>query len=299
MRRSWKSSLAVLITSLALASPAFAACPPDGQTLESLQQLKALEFRTSDADAQKKLAIGLLDCLGDPNPALRDDIAFSALQVWMRGDAFDADTLRAMRDALYAQLDGDDPDGFRKPFAALTLSEVARTDRIKPWMSAEERAAMVAKAATFLESVTDYRSFDDKQGWRHGVAHGADWLLQLALNPALERAQADRMLDAIAAQVVPDNAPPYTAGESGRLAKPVIYIAQHGFYTQKEWNAWFAKFIPRLGDSSKAYNDSAWIARRHDLMAFLLSLYIEADQSEDANIHFLKSSIVTAVKAVP
>jgi hypothetical protein len=299
MRPSSKWLLAALLAPSLLASPAFAACPPEGQTADSLQQLKALEFRTSDADAQKKLAIDLLDCLADPDPVLRDDIAFTALQAWMRGNAFDADTLRAMRDALYAQLDGDDAQGFRKPFAALTLSEVARTDRIKPWMTAEERAAMIEKAATFLESVKDYRAFDDKEGWRHGVAHGSDWLVQLALNPALERAQADRMLVAIATQVVPDNAPPYTAGEAGRLAKPVIYIAQHGFYTQAEWDQWFAKLVPRLGDSTKAYNDSGWIARRHDLMAFLLSLFIEADQNEDPNIHFLKPSVVTAVKAVP
>jgi hypothetical protein len=34
-------------------------------------------------------------------------------------------------------------------------------------------------------------------------------------------------------------------------------------------------------------------------MAFLMSLYIEADQSDDANIHRLKPVIVAAVKAVP
>lgn len=299
MRRPTSFLPSVLLACSLLATSAIAACPPDGQTLDSLRQLKANEFRMSDADSQKKLAFGLLDCLGDPNPELRDDLAFTALQVWMRGNAFDADTLRALRDGLYARLDGEDAEGFRKPFVAETLAEVARTDRIKPWMSADERAAMIEKAAAYLESVTDYRAFDDTQGWRHGVAHGADWLLQLALNPALDKAQADRMLAAIARQVVPDGAPPYTAGEPGRLAQPVLYIAQHDFYTQIEWDHWFAALVPRLGDSAKAYNDSAWIARRHDLMAFLLSLYISADQSEDANIHFLKPSIVTAVKAVP
>jgi hypothetical protein len=291
--------LAASMAPLFLAAPAFAACPPEGQTLDSLKQLKSLDFQVADADARKKLAMGLLDCTGDPNPVLRDDIAYQALSTWMRADAVDVDTLRAMRDALYAQLDGDDPEGFRKPFAALVLSEVARTDRIKPWMGAEERAAMVEKAAAFLESVNDYRAFDDKEGWRHGVAHGSDWLMQLALNPKIEREQADRMLDALAAQIVPDAAPAYAAGEPGRLAKPVVYLAQRGFYTEKDWNAWFDKLVPKIGDPALAYNDSHWLARRHDLMAFLLSLYIEADQSKDANIHFLKASIVRAVKAVP
>lgn len=282
-----------------LATPVLAACPPEGQTVDSLRQLKSIQFRSSDVEETKKLATDLVACLGDPDPFLRDDIAYSGLTAWMRGNLFDADGLRALRDALYAQLDADDPQGFQKPYTALVLSEVARTDRIKPWMTPEERAAMVEKAAAYEISVSDYRGFDDKEGWRHGVAHGAYWLMQLALNPALERAQTDRILEAIAAQAVPESGYAYVSGEGGRLARPVIYVAQRGFYTEKDWNAWFAKLIPRIGDPAQAWNDSHWLARRHDLMAFLMSLYIEADQSEDANIHFLKPSIVQAVKAVP
>ena len=282
-----------------LTAPTFAACPPDGQTAESLQALKAAKFEMGDIDARKTLAQGLLQCLGDPDPALRDDIAYSALMAWMRASDFDADTLRGMRDTLYAQLDGDDEPGYRRPYAALVLSEVARTDRIHPWMTPEERAAMVEKAASFVESVRDYRGFDDKQGWRHGVAHGSDWLMQLALNPALERAQTDRILAAVAAQVVPEAAPAYVFGEGGRLARPVEYIAKRGIYSEAEWTAWFAALPPKIGDAAQAYNDSKWLARRHDLMAFLMSLYIEADQSDDKHIRELKPAIVAAVKAVP
>lgn len=292
-------TLAALLAAAAWTVPALAACPPDGQSLDSLKQLKALQFRTSDANDQKQLAMGLLDCLADPDPQLRDDLAYQALSTWLRANAFDADTLRAMRDALYAQLDGDDPAGFRKPYAALVLSEVARNDRIKPWMSDEERSAMVEKAASFLEGVSDYRAFDDKEGWRHGVAHGADWIWQIALNPALTKEQADRLLVALASQIVPDAAPSYAAGEPGRLARPILAIAHHGFYTQKDWDTWLGKLIEHIGDPALAWNDSHWLARRHDLMAFLLSAYIDADQSQDANIHFLKPSLVDAVKKMP
>jgi hypothetical protein len=293
MRKPLACLLALMI------APAFATCPPEGQTVDTLKQLKAIKFQSSDADERKKIAIGLVACLGDPDPTMRDEIAYTGLMTWMRGNVFDDDTLRALRDALYAQLDGDDAEGFRKPFTALVLSELARTDRIKPWLTPEERAAMVEKAAAYLQSVSDYRGFDDKEGWRHGVAHGADWVMQLALNPALERAQTDRLLEAIATQAVPDAGNAYVFGEGGRLARPVIDIAQRGFYTQKDWDTWFGKLVPRLGDPAVAWNDSHWLARRHDLMAFLMSLYIEADQSADPNIHFLKASIVTAVKAVP
>jgi hypothetical protein len=123
--------------------------------------------------------------------------------------------------------------------------------------------------------------------------------MQLALNPALERAQTDRILAAVAAQVVPEAAPAYVFGEGGRLARPVVYIAKRGLYTKEEWTAWFIALPQKIGDEAQAYNDSRWLARRHDLMAFLMSLYIEADQSDDAHIRELKPAIVATVKTVP
>lgn len=290
----------MLILLLALlAAPAFAACPPEGQTRESLQALKLLKFTVPDAVERQTFANGLLDCLGDPDPTLRDGIAYEALTQWMRADQLDVEGLRALRDGLYAMLTADDATGFARPFAALTLSEVARTDRIKPWMTSEERAAMVDAAGKYVESVRDYRGFDDTEGWRHGVAHGADWLMQMALNPVLDRAQLDRILAAVATQVVPEASHAYVFGEPGRLARPVLYAAKRGLHTEAEWQAWFTALVPKLGEAAKAYNDAAWLARRHDLMAFLMSVYLEADQSDDGQLKQLKPAVVAALKTVP
>ncbi|MEO8460709.1 MAG: DUF2785 domain-containing protein, partial [Dokdonella sp.] len=186
----------LIVLLLIFTSSVFGACPPQGQTRQSLQALKATKFVMTDPVARTALAQDLLDCLSDPDPVMRDGIAYSALAEWMRADDFDAATLRTMRDALYTQLDRRDEIGFGRPFAALVLSEVARTDRIRAWMTPGERAAMVEKAANYVAAVRDYRGFDDKQGWRHGVAHGADWLMQLAMNPALSRSDTDRILTA-------------------------------------------------------------------------------------------------------
>ncbi len=293
MRMCW------LLLAMLGAAPALATCPPDGQSRESLQALKVLKFTVPDAAERQALANGLLECLGDPDSALRDGIAYEALTQWLRAGDFDADALRALRDRLQAMLGEDDADGFRKPFAVLVLSEVARTDRIAPWMTPVERAAMVDQAAAYVESVSDYRGFDDKEGWRHGIAHGSDWLMQLAMSPALERAQTDRILAAVAKQAVPESAHAYVFGEPGRLARPLLYIAKRGLYSEADWQAWFAALPPKLGDADKAYNDGAWLARRHDLMAFLMSLYLEADQSDDAQVKQLKPAIVAALKQVP
>ncbi|AEI63521.1 DUF2785 domain-containing protein [Corallococcus macrosporus] len=287
---TWLRALAVL--PLFIPALASATCPPAGSTRESLAALKAKQFAVPDAAERAALVKGLLGCLGAPDPALRDGIAYEALTRWLRDGALDTAALRGLRDALQGLLAGADAEGFRKPFAALVLSEVARVDRVKPWMTAEERTAMVEAAARYVESVRDYRGFDAATGWRHGVAHGSDWLMQLSLNPALERAQADRILAAVATQAVPERAHAYVFGEPERLARPVLFLARRGLYSEEEWRAWLAALLPRLGDASKAYKDAAWLARRHDLRAFLLSLLVGADEQ-------LASALRATLKQVP
>src|SRR5690606_26861123 len=116
-----------------------------------------------------------------------------------------------------------------------------------------ERAGMVARAAAYLAAVRDYRGFDDVEGWRHGVAHGADGVLQLVLNAQVDRAQVDALLAAVAAQVVPESAHAYVFGEPERLARPVVYAARRGMLDGDEWTRWFAALPPRLGDATQAY----------------------------------------------
>ena len=160
-----------VLAGLLLSSPAQAACPPEGTDPASLQVLREQKFAVPD-DVRAALVAGLPACLADPDPALRDGVAYEGLSTWLRAGQVDVAQRRALRDRLYAMLGQEDAAGFGPPFAALVLSEVARTDRIAPWMSADERADMVARAADYLTSVRDYRGFDAVEGWRHGVAHG-------------------------------------------------------------------------------------------------------------------------------
>lgn len=289
---------------LLLAVPGYAGaaagpgCPPSGWDRTALENLKRDEFALADGARRDALAQGLLACLADADPTLRDGIAYEALSAWMRKGALATPSLRRLRDALYAELDGPEGEGYARPFAALVLAEVARTDRIAAWMSAQERAAMVARAVGYETSVRDYRGYDARTGWRHGVAHGADWLMQLSLNPALDEAQLAAIVDAVAAQAVPESGHAYVYGEPERLAAPVLYAARRGFRDEAQWTAWFAALPARLGDAELAYRDPAWLARRHDLIAFLQAIYVSADVSDDARLRVLLPGATAALQAM-
>jgi hypothetical protein len=275
------------------AGAALAACPPEGTSRDALDALKRAEWKIDDDGRRQALAIGLLDCLGTADPVLRDDLAFAAIAHWARTRELAPATLQRMRATLVPRLapEGRDAAGFAQPFAALALAEVARADRISPFLSIEERAGLVSAATGYLAAVRDYRGFDEREGWRHGVAHGADLLLQLALNPALDRGQIDALLAAVAAQVMPVGHF-YIYGEGDRLMTPVFYIGRRGALGAADWNAWFTALSGRRTKAAPATQAS--LAAHHDLAAFLLPLYASLRESGTAE---MQAQMLPAVAA--
>jgi hypothetical protein len=190
----------------------------------------------------------------------------------------------------------------RQPFAALVMSEVARTDRVDPWLTPEQRAGLVADAATFLSGVRDYRGFIDGQGWRHGVAHGSDVALQLVVNPAVDRAQVDALLAAVRSQVVAADGHAYIHGEPGRLARVVFFAAQRDLHDAAHWQAWLKDVASPgpLENWGNAFTSEAGLARLHDTRDFLQALLALTVRTEDAALRDrLQPAVIAALEPIP
>jgi hypothetical protein len=254
--------------------------------------LQSHDFVFANATDANRAALALLPCLDDPDPKVRDALAYEALATWMRGKQISAATAREALQRLNARLKAPDASGFGRPFAALVLAEVARMDRVDAYLTSSEYSAFVASASEYLQTVRDYRGFDEREGWRHGVAHGADLLMQLALNPRLTKPDADAMLAAIAQQVAPSTPHAYIYGESERLARPVLFIAQRALHSNAEWSAWLAKIISPapLAQWSDAYTSQRGLAKRHNTHTFLNALHttLTVNGDERAKASFLQ-----------
>ena len=259
------------------------ACPPVGYSRDELAALKASGFVIEDDRQRNSLAVDLLACLGFPDPAIRDGIAYEGLSTWMRGQALTRETIDTLFRSLLAQIQSEpDLNGFRQPFAALLLSEVARTDRMGQTLTPEMRNEMVAVAAAYLTAVRDYRGFDTEQGWRHGVAHGSDIVVQLALNPAIEAGQLQLLVNAVAAQVAPAGEVFYRYGEPGRLARAIYYAYLSGVLDDTFWAQWFeAVSSPEpMANWGESWLSQSGLAKRHNTQAFLLALHFNAIAGE-------------------
>lgn len=261
------------------AMPALAqTCPPEGYDRARLEALAQAEFEIPAHDERNAFALAIAPCLADPDPFLRDRIAFTALAAFLRGQQLSETTQHRLVTYAWAMLRQGDEAGYARPFAALALSELARADRIQPFMAERDLNNLASDAAEYVTNIRDYRGFDETEGWRHGIAHGADLLLQLALNPRLEDPWFGALLDAVASQVVAHNGHFYTYGESERLARVVLFAATRGLRDEAWWAAWFQNVAgpAPLADWSDAFTSQAGLAKRHNTMAFLLAVYANA-----------------------
>jgi hypothetical protein len=294
--RAW----AVLLGAACSAAASSATCPPQGWTRSELLGLKAQQWTVADPSRRAALADALLDCLRDPDPVLRDEVAFEALQHWMRAPALEPDAVRAIGERLLAGLEAPDPLGFGRPFAALVLSEVIRDDRMRGLWSAAQREAALERIGGYMASITDHRGFEPGAGWRHGVAHAADALMQFALHPALDRAALDRILEAVASQVAPPDGHAYVHGESERLVRPVLFTARRGLHDARGWSAWLGRLVARDAPAPDAPTTLDALARLHNLKGFVYALYASAQESRDPAIRErLLPAVRETLRALP
>lgn len=290
--------LAACAATSADAQPQTRGCPPAGYDRAQLEALKASQWAIADDAARNAFARALVACLDHPDPSLRDGLAYEALQHYMRNGQLSGETLAWLNTDLQAKLTAADPQGFQRPFAALTLSEVARTDRIAPWMSTAQRAQLVDASVAYLENIRDYRGFTRGEGYRHAVAHAGDLMLQLTLNTNVDRAQLERIRAAIASQIAPGEHF-YINGESERLARPILYMAQRNVFTEAEWTAWFTALAGDEASWQNWFLSDVGLARRHNVTAFVSTIYINARVSGQAAFAPLLPGAEAAIRALP
>ena len=279
----WLTLLLSATSATPFLQPASAACPPAGYARDGLKALRSRGFEVADATERKRLATALLACIDDPDPQIRDEVVFEGLSKWLRAKALDGPTVVTLAESLSVTLAGSkDAGGFRLPFAALVLSEVVRVDRIEPVFTDTFRSALVDLAAASFTQVDDYRGFDEREGWRHGVAHGADLILQLGINPKVGPDGQRKLMDALRAQFSPPRVF-YTSGEPERIARAVNFTYRRAGLDAAYWEAWFASLAdpkPRRNWGA-SFETVEGMAARHNRLALAHAISFAGRTSND------------------
>ncbi len=313
-----KTSISSLFFAIALSAcanltaPATAGQPEEDVTKVSCgsaealtAQLDALQPSTEEEtplEADGALVDALTACLGASDPVLRDKIGYEGLTRLLRSGQVSDALQQDLRLQLMANMSPElpDPEGVRRPFSILVLAEIVRADRVSPYLSDDERMAVLDTAIGYLYQLSDFRDYDDAEGWRHGVAHAADLMMQAVLNPAYERT-AHLMIVETAFMKARALNHGYTAGEGERLARPVLFAANAGLISEEEWDGLFADLMSPspLLEWKEAFRSKGGLNRMHNIKALLHAIYFTANQQEDDKFKTLAQRAADALIELP
>lgn len=188
--------------------------------------------------ADRSAAVGeLVGMLADPDPVVRDEQAYPVLSTWIDRGVVD-DRLAVLGDQMAARL--DHPQVEARTFAPLILAAAVARDSQAGLLDAATVRRWRDAFCAWWPAETDIRGWDERLGWVHAVAHGADLAGELGDSPRLSAAERAGLLEVVAERVVATTGYRYAQMEEDRLAVAVAQILARPGLTAAEATGWLA-----------------------------------------------------------
>lgn len=163
----------------------------------------------------------LVDDLRSPDPAVRDGGAYSAIASRAEDGEID-DHLPGLAERAMTLL--SDGEVQARSFGALLAAVVVDRDNVTGRAEGEVVSRLLDAVVRWYVAEPDTRGFDERLGWLHAVAHGADALGELAASPRLGRDDLVRLLDALVGRTVVRTDQHWLQDEDDRVAVAVMAV---------------------------------------------------------------------------
>ena len=224
-----------------------------------------------------ELTEDLTRMLGDPDPSVRDGIAFPTLATWIDDGVYD-DLLAGLGDGMVDGLrfgvgeTGTD-SVFRRSFSALVLTEIIDRDTTASLLTPDQVVRWGDAVMGWLHREQDLRGFIEGSGWAHAVAHGADALGALARSPHLDRLELTVVLDVIADRLMSPTKEFFVCGEDDRLAQATMHVLRRDVLALNVLEPWIARLASAAKPSGDAEHNPFHVAG--NVQRFLRSLHLQ------------------------
>jgi hypothetical protein len=173
----------------------------------------------------------LVEDLRSPDPAVRDEGAYSALAHRAEEGKLD-DHLPELAERAAALLADEAVQG--RTFGALLVALVVDRDNVTGRAGEPVVRRLLDAVLRWYVAEPDTRGFDAGLGWLHAVAHGADALGELADSPRLGRPDLARVLDALVRRTVAVTDQHWLQDEDDRVAVAVMGVLRRDLLDDEE-----------------------------------------------------------------
>jgi hypothetical protein len=241
------------------------------------QQVQANGLEVPTDRPLAELTAELTGMLGDPDPAVRDGLAYPTLATWVRDGVYD-ELLEGLGDGMASGLavglgDSGTDTVFRRSFSALVLADCIGRDNAAHLVPGDTVVRWGDRLASWLVRERDLRGYVPGKGWAHAVAHGADALGVLATSEAMTRLELTVVLDVIADRVLLPAEAPMTCGEDDRLAHATMRVLHRNLLPLDVLEPWVARLAENARPASLEDRDP-YLASG-DAQRFLRALHLQ------------------------
>jgi Protein of unknown function (DUF2785) len=236
--------LILLVVCTKMSARAAAADGGPAHDREYWRKIEKNRFAIPDGQQPFALLQELSNYLGSTDPELRDDLAYSIIDIWVRHQALSVAELNSLADEWRANLRAGIGESatdtvFKRSFSALCLASLTRRDLSTPILGPERFQAVLADALEYLRQERDLRGIDPAKGWIHATAHTADLLANLAASPLLKADDQLRLLQAITLRLSSAHQI-FSYGEQDRLALIAVSLARRQDFDAAAFQRWLS-----------------------------------------------------------
>jgi len=213
----------------------------------------------------------LLTMLRSADPAVRDEVAYAAMVHRIGGGAED-DDLIALGDEMARRL--KDPEPQARTFAALILAEAVERDMATGRATTEAVLRWRDAFAAWYPAERDLRGWDNRLGWLHAVAHGADALAVFGRSPRLGRDDLRGLLGIARERMLAETDHVLREQEEDRLAYALALLLARAELDEEDSVGWL---VP-ISDTFAAGGPGPVPAFATNAMRTLRMLYLHCDR---------------------
>lgn len=230
-----------------------------------------------------ELTAELTAMLGDPDPAVRDGLAYPTLATWVDAGVYD-DLLEGLGDGMAAGLavgigESGTDTVFRRSFSALVLAACLERDNVAHLVPTDTVVRWGDRLASWLVRERDLRGYVPGKGWAHAVAHGADALGILAASEAMTQLELAVVLDVIADRLLLPCDLPMACGEDDRLAHATMRVLRRNLLDLEVLEPWVARLAHSARPTSLEDRDPYLLSG--NAQRFLRALHLQLALAPD------------------
>ena len=229
---------------------------------EMISQLK-IKQGNNTALTQEELE-WLWENIGNPNPEIRDDLVFNLFGQFIFEQLITKEQLRWLiekmnvTNPLEYRLEENGSATAYRSFSALVMGMILQVDGDQTsgydsCLTNSERVTWMQNGICYLKRETDRTGYDEKLGWVHAFAHGADLLGTIIAHPNCTQEDVVEVLEVIS-DIFQKSKQPFMDEEEKRLGLAIFFGIESGNLSQKLLCEWMNKQnFEKLDGSRESY----------------------------------------------